>query len=178
VIYDKEKNILFGARDRFGVKPYLTISINKKSVIDYLIFGYEEQEEEDFLKGIYELFPSYAFILDLKSFDSKKWKYYNLNWTDSYESFDGQKLKKYSEDVKELIFNSVALRLRADVSVGTCLSGGLDSSTIACTINELLKAERLEVIGEHPKVFTTSYNDKSVDESHWAKVVVDKIKAQ
>jgi asparagine synthase (glutamine-hydrolysing) len=143
-----------------------------------LIFSYEGQEEEGFFKNIYELLPSYTFTFNLKTFEFKKWKYYNLKWNSNYEKFSEEKLAKYSNEVRELIFRAVDLRLRSDVAVGTCLSGGLDSSTIACTINELLKSKNIEVIGEYQKVFTASFDDNLTDETKWAQIVVNKIKAQ
>ncbi|MEO0173088.1 MAG: asparagine synthase (glutamine-hydrolyzing) [candidate division WOR-3 bacterium] len=196
VIYDKRKNILFGSRDRFGVKPFyyyldnkyfafasemkalltlpfFDIKVNGKSVFKYIVLFAEELEEEGFYRNILELFPSYSFILDLKNLTFRKWKYYNLPYYDKYENFDSDKLKMYAQRVRELIFEAVRKRLRSDVPIGTCLSGGLDSSTIVCVINKLLEKQKIEKIGERQKVFTASYYDRKVDESKWAKIVVD-----
>jgi len=196
VIYDKNKDILFGARDRFGVKPFyyflnkdyfifaseikslLTLpfiekKINGRAVFDYLVFGWQEMEEEGFFKDIFELFPSYAFVYNISNGSFKKWKYYTLKYIDKWEKFDNRNLTKYTQMTKNLIFNAISLRLRSDVPVGTCLSGGLDSSTIVCVINNFLLRQNISQIGDRQKVFTASYDLKSVDESKWAKVVVN-----
>lgn len=194
VIFDRVKNILFGSRDRFGVKPFYYINnskvfafaseikallklpyqkaeLDEDILFDYLLLGYEEQDNSIF-KGVYELYPSNAFILNLDDFSFREWRYYELAYIDKYEKFDEKQLWKYREEVKELIFNAVKLRLRSDVPVGSCLSGGLDSSTIVCVINEIIKKETVPQVGFKQNVFTATYEDKSVDESKYAEAVV------
>jgi len=195
VIYDLRKNILFGSRDRFGVKPFyyyldkdffafaseikalvklpfIKTKINRKAAFDYLVLGLEENNDESLFKNIYELKPSYSFKFYLDSNQLKKWKYYNLNYNNKWEKFDHEKASKYILKIKELIFNAISLRLRSDVPVGTCLSGGIDSSTIVCVINKLLEKEKLSQIGNIQKVFTASYKNSQIDESHWAEKVI------
>ncbi|WP_297213204.1 MULTISPECIES: asparagine synthase (glutamine-hydrolyzing) [Thermodesulfovibrio] len=194
VIFDRRKNIFFGSRDRFGVKPFYYLNNNKvfafaseikallklphqkleleeEIIFDYLLLGYEEQDNSIF-KGVYELYPSSAFILNLDDFSFREWRYYELAYVDKYEKFDEKQLWKYREEVKELIFNAVKLRLRSDVPVGSCLSGGLDSSTIVCVINEIIKKETVPQVGFKQNVFTATYTDKAVDESKYAEAVV------
>lgn len=198
-IFDKAKNILFGSRDRFGVKPFyyfyngkyfafaseikallkipfIDNKVNSAAVFDYLALGFEEREEEGFFKGIFELFPSHSFELDLKTGAFKKWKYYELEYNDSWQRFSESKLRVYLSDIKELIFSTVNLRLRSDVPVGSCLSGGLDSSAIVCVINNLLKRNFIAQVGETQNVFTASYNNSAIDESVWAGKVVNTTK--
>lgn len=196
VIYDSRKNILFGARDRFGIKPFyyfmeqkffvfaseikaivslpfIRREINPKVVFDYLVFGFQETEEEGFFKNIFELQPSFAFHYDLLSDVLKKWKYYTLAYTDKWERFDEIKLNEYKSVIRDLLFDAVALRLRSDVPVGSCLSGGIDSSTIVCIINKLLEKDRIEQIGNRQKVFTSTSEVEAIDESKWAAMVVE-----
>ena len=195
VIYDTRKNILFGARDRFGVKPFyyyadqnhfafaseikalMTLpfidrKINRRAVFDYLVLNLYEHEEEGFFAKILELEPSCAFYYDLSSHGMKKWRYYSLNYINELGEFRQEQCDQYVDRIKGLLFKAVSLRLRADVPVGTCLSGGIDSSTIVCLINIMLKENKIEQIGERQKVFTVSYNMESIDESKWAKIVV------
>lgn len=201
VILDLKKKILFGARDRFGVKPFYYIKregffafaseakallhlpfykkeINEGVVFDYLILGRDDLDEESFFKGIFELPPSYCFTLNLRDGEFSKNRYYFLSVNLEWEDFDEVKARKHSDKVKELIFKAVSLRLRSDVSVGSCLSGGVDSSTIVCVINELLKKENIPSIGEIQKVFTACYENEEIDESRWAKIVVDATKTE
>ncbi|MFN3995908.1 MAG: asparagine synthase (glutamine-hydrolyzing), partial [bacterium] len=201
VILDTTKNILFGSRDRFGVKPFYFYytpniflfaseikaivksdlypkQINLQHVKDYLVFGYEEQYPLSFFKNIYPLKPSYNFIFNLKNFELKFFRYYELEFNNRYEKFDQEKFLKSCQKVKELIFEAVNLRLRSDVSIGSCLSGGLDSTTIVCTINEIMKKNFIENIGEKQKVFTAVFKGEDIDESKWAQIVVNKTKTQ
>ena len=201
VIYDKSKNILFGARDRFGVKPFYYINnekffafaseikallpvlqrrvLNENAVVEYLMFGMErEAVEEGFFKGVFELLPSHAFTLDLYTYHVNKWKYFNLELSDCYEKFDNNKLEKYAVNLRRLIFRAIEIRLRSDVTIGSCLSGGLDSSTIVCVISDILKKREIKTVGKRQKVFTAVYKETEIDESRWAKMVVDKTKAE
>lgn len=197
VILDLRKKFLFGARDRFGVKPlyyywdnqnfafaseikallklpFYKKEINDRAVFDYLVFAWSEKEEETFFKGIYELMPSNYFILNLKSNHLLKEQYYQLKYNDKSEVFDESKAKEYIDKTRFYIEKAVRLRLRSDVPIGSCLSGGVDSSSIVCIINNFLKNEKIENIGDRQKVFTAVYENESIDESKWANIVVKK----
>ena len=199
VIYDTRENVLFGARDRFGVKPFYYYAdrnyfafaseikalinlavvkreINPKAVFDYLFLGMNEHEDEGFFKDILELQPSFAFYYSLSTNTMKKWRYYSLDYVDKWENLDKKRLDRYVDETRELLFNAVSLRLRSDVPIGSCLSGGIDSSAIVCLINLMLGKKNINQIGEAQKVFTASYDGRTIDESKWAKVVVDRTK--
>lgn len=208
VILDVEKNILFGSRDRFGVKPLYFYkdddkfifaseikaivknnlyrkSINEKAVADYIKFGFEEQNVESFFSKVFQLLPSHSFELNLKNNELKIFRYYNLEYNNQYEKFDKSKLVEYSNKVRELVFKAIEFRLRSDVVVGSCLSGGIDSSTIVCCINEILqegapttKDKKIENIGEKQKVFSAVFPNEPIDESKWMKIVAEKTNAQ
>ncbi len=199
VIYDRRDNVLFGARDRFGVKPFYYYAnrgyfafaseikalinlpfvkreINSEAVFDYLFFGMKEHEDEGFFKNIFELQPCFAFYYCLSTNTLRKWRYYSLDYADKWETFNKERMNDYVDKTRELLFNAVSLRLRSDVPVGTCLSGGIDSSAIVCFINLMLEKENIKQVGEVQKVFTASYDGQAIDESKWAKIVVDRTK--
>lgn len=194
IILDTEKNILFGARDRFGVKPFyyfhdneyfifaseikallkapqINRSINLKAAFDFLASARMLEENITLFENIYELEPSYCFTLNLADNNFQKKKYYELKFLNSYEKFDEAKSKKYIDEVREKVFNAVKLRLRSDVAIGSCLSGGIDSSSIVCVINSLMKQQKIEQVGELQKVFTASYPGTVIDETKWASIV-------
>ena len=199
VIYDRNKNELFAARDRFGVKPFyyyknknvfafaseqkalvklpfIKTGVNSKAVFDFFAKGEMEYQEEGIFKNIVELFPSYAFTLDIKTKEFRKWKYYSFAVNEKNESFDEKRFEEIAERTKSLLENAITLRLRSDVPVGSCLSGGIDSSVIVGIISYLLKKNDAGV-DSNLKVFTASFKEKEYDESHWAKLVVDATKA-
>lgn len=196
VVFDRRRGVLFGSRDRFGVKPcyywhddgrfafaseikgllqipFVEKRVNPAAVFDYLVMGLEEQGEEGFFCGIHELQPAHNFEIDLRSGAFRKWRYYTLEFEERWQRYDELTARAHVEEVREKLFAAVRLRLRADVTVGSCLSGGVDSSTIVCVINELLKGESLGQVGEKQQVFTACYDRPEIDESNWARMVVE-----
>jgi asparagine synthase (glutamine-hydrolysing) len=148
-IYDKATKSLFGARDRFGIKPFyyhksshqfifasdipplLKIiprkpTVNDAAVMNYLMLNRTNYSEETFFKEIIKIPPGAFFTLNNSVFKIKRW--YDLHISSSGKSFKSP--GEYYNSLKE----SVQLQLRSDVPVGICLSGGLDSSAIASII--------------------------------------------
>jgi asparagine synthase (glutamine-hydrolysing) len=195
VIYDKRKDLLWGARDRFGVKPlyyykkngyfvfasemkailglpFIQKEINETAAYEYLVLC-SNDPIESFLSGIEELKPSEAFMVDLRRPGFSTWKYYQLECNNVWESFIDERAGAINEQVKDMVFGAIRMRLQSDVPVGSCLSGGIDSSSIVCVINDYLKKEAIGSVGVRQKVFTACYDDTYIDESKWAKMVVD-----
>ncbi len=148
VIYDKIENKLFGARDRFGVKPFYylynkqsfvyasdinaivgldksELSINKQTMLDYLVFNRTDQTENTFYQQIRKIPHGYKFYLDCDGLVLKQW--YNLKMSITKPFMN-------PEEYLDVFTSSINLRLRSDVPVGICLSGGLDSSSIVSTL--------------------------------------------
>jgi asparagine synthase (glutamine-hydrolysing) len=199
-IYDKQKNILFGARDRFGVKPFyytknaeffafnseikgllakpaLSRKVNANAAAAYLRTGMDSFDGETFFEEISELPPSHYFIYDLEKKDLSIKRYYELSFNDTWERFDEKKCDSYIEGTKERVINAVDLRLNSDVTAGSCLSGGMDSSAIVCSINRLLKEKSYQSIGRHQAVVTACYEKSAIDESKWAQIVANHVNA-
>ena len=78
-------------------------------------------------------------------------------------------LSEGADALRELLRDSVRLRLRADVEVGSCLSGGIDSSAIVCLIDELIKNNG----GSGQRTFSARAEDPKLDESRWMKLVLE-----
>ena len=187
-IYDRQECSLFCSRDRFGVKPFyyvqngdffafaseqkalITLSflskkLNEKAVYDYLVLGTTESESESFFENIIELKAGHQ--LYLKNQNLRIEKYYSLAFNTDFGTFDSLRASNYADKTFELLQEAVRLRLRSDVTVGACLSGGIDSSALVSLASKL----RTET---HPlHVFTAVYPGLEVDESGWAKKVVD-----
>ncbi len=187
-IYDREKRIVFCARDRFGVKPFyytehygsfyfgseikqlLAAGIkpvaDKEIVTDYLVLGLEEYDHRTFFNNIYRLLPGHKLIIDLNSGKRTIEKYYHLKISNQASGWDMETAA--SEYFSELQ-RSVKYRLRSDVRVGTCLSGGLDSSVIAALAARNYKHHS----GESFHAITASSVDQQNDEVVYAKQVAD-----
>lgn len=177
-IHDKQKNILFCSRDRFGVKPFyyrqfktefkfgseIKQLINmdgtpnpahKDLIAHYLYTGMHDHEDRTFFVEVMKLPPSHNLIFSLESHKFEIKKYFTL---DDYS---------FTESYEELLESAVKLRLRSDVKVGTCLSGGLDSSTIAAIASKNYKSE-----SRFSAVHAQSI-EKETDESYYAHMVAD-----
>jgi asparagine synthase (glutamine-hydrolysing) len=201
VIYDEKKKILFGARDLFGVKPLyykktghffafnseikgllakpdISRKVNREAAAAYLKNGLEYFEGETFFDDIYELPPSHYFVYDIEKKELTIKKYYELSFTDSWEECDEKKCNEFIEETQKRVLDAVELRLNADVTVGSCLSGGMDSSAIVCSINKLLKEKSYDSIGVKQGVITACYKNSPIDESKWANIIVDAVNAE
>lgn len=160
-IWDNQKHSLFLARDRFGVKPLYycydkdSFSFaseikaligkhgrkfvpNDTAIYDYLLSGAlpSPQQGDTFFQGVYSLPPGHWLFIQPND-TPKPNQYYHL----PVESHRYDYSKNPSNDVnayRELFTDAVRLRLRADVPIGSCLSGGVDSSSIVCVLNRLM----------------------------------------
>lgn len=200
VIYDAKKNILFGSRDRFGIKPFyytqtpdyfaynseikgllakpdISRRINTDAAFAYLNSGLDFFEGDTFFDVIFELNPSHYFIYDISKNNLQIEKYYELSFCDTWEQFNEKKCFNYIENVRNRIFNAVDLRLNADSSLGSCLSGGMDSTAIVCSVARLINEKSYNSIEKKLGVVTSCYNDSPIDESKWAKYAVDHVSA-
>lgn len=150
-LYDKAKEILFCSRDRFGVKPFYycdtpqkfvfgseikqilagrggSAVANMRAVSDFLIEGYSDHTLETFFEGVHTLGPGHNLVYAIKSHTFKQYRFYSLAAQADLLALDEQSATaRFLIELKR----SVVYRLRSDVKVGTCLSGGLDSSCIA-----------------------------------------------
>ena len=195
VIFDRELDTLFLARDRFGIKPlYWWISnegiiaiaseikqftvlpgwtsrLNAQRAYDYLNWGLSDHTSETLFSDVKQLQGGEYATISLKKLPNK---IHSRNWYKLNQQY--QDTTRYSavKTFKELLTDSVRLRLRSDVQVGSCLSGGLDSSTIVCIINNLLKNEGLESL---QTTFSARAYDKQFDEGEYIDTVVRKTNA-
>ncbi len=189
-IADLNQNKLFIARDRFAVKPLyyytdddvfmfaseqkiilhsglLKAEVNPEAVFDYFTFGEIEYQTKGFFKSIDELFGGHYIETSLSNPKIEPQQWYNLNYV-----ADNAEKQDFSVDkISELISDAVKLRLRADVEVGSCLSGGLDSSAIVGYMNKHLQ-------GKPFHVFTATFPGLDVDEGHWAKLAAENTSAE
>lgn len=151
-IYDMRREHLFIARDRAGEKP-LFYALKKGAVrfsselkglmadpafprrIDpealdcYMAEGYVPAGRS-ILKNVRKLPPAHAMMFDLKSGQSKLWRYWRLPVWDPSTSPAAVSEGVLLDELEGLLENAVRRQLVADVPVGILLSGGADSSLV------------------------------------------------
>ena len=153
VIYDRQEKNLFGSRDRFGIKPfyyYLTndflafaseipplLSLipgkptaDHQTIFDYLVFNRTDQTERTFFNEIKKLQHGHSFTLDHDKPINNKNLIEISRWYNLREKVNSANEFTSPDEYRELLSDAIRLRLRSDVPVGVCLSGGLDSSSI------------------------------------------------
>lgn len=181
VIFDKQSNILFGARDRLGKKPFYyclesgfefssqissiqlgrsDISISSKSIARYLAWS-NVPDPDSIFNEIKKLRAGHAFEYDLSTNQFSEFKYWDIDAT-SANTYAGS-YAEAKEDLKSLLNVAVKERLFADVPVGVFLSGGIDSSLVAAmaTFNSSNKIN----------TFSIKFNEDGFDESLYAAEV-------
>jgi asparagine synthase (glutamine-hydrolysing) len=188
-LWDAGRQELILSRDRFGVKPLYYV--NRADVLlfaseakvfaatgahrlapdnkwfhQYFTVGYVDTGDETFFEGV-RLFPkaSYAIVRGTELQFSQYWQFDPDAFRRRYD---------YSDPVgqlREIFCDSVKLRLRSDVPVGSCLSGGLDSSAIVGVASRQLPA------GCRMHTFSSIYKEPEYSEEVFIRDVVKHVNA-
>jgi asparagine synthase (glutamine-hydrolysing) len=191
-IYDNKEDQIFAARDRFGEKPFyysyepgkhfifgsemkclwaagIKKEPNSSMVFSYLNYGVIQKYKNDtetFYNNCTNLPHSHYLILSVKNCSLSLSKYYDISIDNINHSITEQQAK---EKFRELFYSSVSRRLRSDVTVGSSLSGGLDSSLIVCTINQLKKGSL-----QKQNTFSAVFPGFAKDERKYIDYVVER----
>lgn len=185
VIYDHKKNILVGARDRLGKKPFYywhtahgfefasqikVIQYGNKLNIDelsrkfYVLQGYIP-DPYCIYEGVKKLRAGQQLVYHLDSNQLDVKNYWNI--FDNTCGFTAPKSFEEAKDtVKQLLLDSVRMRLRADVPVGIFLSGGIDSSLTSAIVSK---------INSNICAYTIGFDNPRYDESKYAKAVAESL---
>ena len=191
-IWDKETKKLFLSRDRFGVKPLFYAFVD-----DFFIFASEMKAIFPFLKErkasekfqwclehIYEYETSdYTLIEGIKRFpaghygfvDTEKKKINLISYWNTIEHIQEvpNEYEEQSNKFRELFFDACKLRMRADVKIGTALSGGLDSSSVLTALKYLSKDET--IAKDWQNAFVAIFPNTDLDETYYAKILTEKL---
>ncbi len=195
-IYDTRKNILFLSRDRLGVKPLYYYYDKERFIFSseikvlfklpfvikewnfdivnlFILLGISDFSSATMYRNIYQLEPATNMVYDLNRRNFTNYKYWIPVFSQGKEKYNLAREKKYAGEIKEILEGAVRLRLRADVPVGTCLSGGIDSSIVTVFINNLIKKKspEAESVGIVQNTFTAAYRGESIDEEKWARII-------
>jgi len=181
VIWDKQEQSLYGARDPFGIKPFFYFedgdrtffASEKKSILlglendvlnydslqHYLTYQFVP-EPNTLSDGIKKLEPGHYFTKKIGSpMEIKRYWKAHFKPVQKAES-------DFIKEIKDVLFDSVKMHMRSDVPVGSFLSGGIDSSIIASIAKEF-----------HPaiKTFSVGFEHNGFSEIDVAKETAEKL---
>ncbi|MEM6615390.1 MAG: asparagine synthase (glutamine-hydrolyzing) [Pseudomonadota bacterium] len=187
-VWDRVDRTLFAARDRFGEKPFYFVAKPRffafaseyKALLSTPGVSWEYDEtrllafainpgrgcdadRQTVFYDVQQLLPGEALAIRFNETEPRIRRYYE-------PQIDHRRARHSDEEIfaefRELLTDSVRLRLRSDMPVGSCLSGGLDSSAIVCIADK-------EYEGKGPyKTFTGQFPSTDADETQFAREVI------
>ncbi len=182
-LHDRRSGKVLMARDRFGVKPiYFSINDgvmsfaseikalskimrlrpNMRRIGHFYDNGRMPDRGETFFEGVYAFPQAHFMTVDLAAETYSFGRYWEYDREKALSQYD------FSDPVgtfRELFESAVKLRLRSDVPVGTCLSGGLDSSAIVSVMSKKFDARVL--------TFSSVYDEADCNEKKYIDAVCD-----
>lgn len=165
-IWDENNQKLFCARDHLGVKPFFyychthffafasekkgimaipgtDLSINKQFLYNQLVFPVEQQTDTSLYENIKRLKPAHTLVLNARTKSLNLRQYWDL---DPYTELKFAGKADYHEGLLHHFEQAVQCRARSHYSVGSELSGGMDSSAITAVANNHLNLQHRELI--------------------------------
>lgn len=190
LIWDDRDKTLFAARDRYGIKPlYLFATprgaafaseikqlvglpgmsgrMNVARVHDFLASGIADHTAETMYEGVTQVRGGECALVDASGSGSVEVKI--RRWYPPAAGELSLSEGEAAERFRALLTESVRLHLRSDVPVGSCLSGGLDSSAIVCLMSGMMGST---AGGAKVNTVSACYAEKSVDEKPFMDAVV------
>jgi asparagine synthase (glutamine-hydrolysing) len=185
-IWDARNRKLILARDRAGIRPlfyawsgerllfaseakglFAEGSIEPRLDLQSLgqVFTYwAPLEGRSAFKGVESVPPGHIMTVTARGVAVRR--YWDWNFSGA-ESAATRSRESYAEELLGLLSDAVRLQLRADVPVGTYLSGGLDSSAVTALVHEINRAP--------VRAFSLSFQDSEFDESDYQREVTDRL---
>ena len=180
LIHDRKRQLLFGSRDRFGIKPLFrfqdgrraifsseikairasglyTTELNLSACAAHLHEGRQDQTSATYYQGIQQIPAGHAFELRLEG-GYREWKYWDVLHCQTAAPEDPP------QAFAELFEDAMRVHMRSDVPVGVNLSGGLDSTSILCAAARLRQES-----GASKDLLAFCYQDRGFDESAYIR---------
>ena len=192
-IWDSRDRVLFLSRDRWGIKPLLysfdngTFAFASELKAFAALDGFDnridqehmalvlrdlcadERGERTLLAGVRRLPGGHCLTVRADgSHNIERW------WrTLDHRRAVARNFEDQAAEFRELLYDACGLRMRSDVPLATALSGGLDSSSIACIVNELGRAQRgRHLAPEWQRAFVACFTGTRLDERPYAEQVI------
>lgn len=184
VIYDAKRKVLFGARDRFGIKPLyryanagavvlcseiksirvvpdFPLTPNWRTSAAFLLEGRLDDTEDTFYREVRQVRAGHAFEIGLDG-AYHEWRYWQPDAAESGSFSDPP------GEYAELFEEAVRLHMRSDVPVGVHLSGGLDSTSIICASARIRRSTRAQ-----GPLMAFSFGTPEFDETRYIRDTLD-----
>jgi asparagine synthase (glutamine-hydrolysing) len=193
-IWDGDRGELFCARDRLGIKPfyyatpkgYLIFGSEMKAllafpgvepvpddaaVLGFLIHANCDYGERTVLREITSLPAAHSLTVDLATGRWTTKRYWEL----APRPTNGTGDREHIKHLHDLLVDTTCSHLISDVRAGSCLSGGLDSSSIVALIGKVWREqpEAATAVGDRLYTFTSCYEHKEIDERQYAQAAAD-----
>jgi len=193
-LWDEKPQRLFLARDRFGIKPlyyYRTehrlsfaseikalLAVmekrpqpNQQLIYDFLTLGILDHTDETFFAGIHKLPPAHYMLVEANG-QAQTVCYWNFEVNNEIAPLAEQTVNEKCQEFFDFFIESVRSHLISDVTVGSCLSGGLDSSAVVSVISELIKQNQADSVGPRQQTFSACYQNHAIDEQRYIDVAI------
>ena len=188
IVFNHKTEKVFIARDRYGVKPlyYYYINadcisfaseikqftkleawearLNRARAIDYLNWGQTDHTNETLFENVLQVPAGHYCEFSISSIPEQLTfiSWYSVDCKIGNLSFD-----EAGTNFRNLFKKAVKYRLKADVPIGSCLSGGLDSSSIVCIVNKIIEPSQSQI------TFSSCSSDKEFDETEYIDAVLE-----
>jgi len=197
-IWNSSQGRLFCARDRLGIKPFyyatpngyfifaseiksllafpsLEATPDDDSVLGFLVHGNCDYGESTILKNVKALPAAHSLTVDINSQRTLLQRYWQLEPKPDNGSTDEERIAH----LKERLLATVRSHLNSDVRIGSCLSGGLDSSTVVSLAGKIWQEqpETATAVGDIFHTFTSCYDNPEFDERGYALAAARSAKA-
>lgn len=197
-IWDGPRARLFCARDRLGIKPFyyatppgafvfasemkallaypgVAPKADDEAVVGFLVHANCDYGERTLLASVKALPPAHALTLTVASGQIAPRPYWRLEPADPNGVGDPDRIHA----LRDLLFSTVQRHLISDVQVGSCLSGGLDSSAVVSLIGKIWRdqPDAARALGDCFNTFTACYEQREVDEREYALAVAHSVGA-
>jgi asparagine synthase (glutamine-hydrolysing) len=188
-IWDARRGRLFCARDRLGIKPFyyaivrehflfaseikallsfpgLQAVADDENVLGFLVHGNCDYGERTAFRDVKALPAAHCLTLDLGTHRLKVQRYWDLMPQPDSKTSDAERIDR----LRELLMETTRRHLISDVRIGSCLSGGLDSSTVVGVVGNIRRQqpEATTAVGERLHTFTSCWKYQDIDERNYA----------
>jgi len=201
-LWDSKNEWIFSARDRLGIKPLYYYNCqgqfilaseikgiladpsvprkpNEPFIYEYLVTGYPSQVEDTFFAKIKELMPAHYMVIDKSRIKIHKYWQPTQHFKSNPSTMDDNTC---ASRFRQLLRDSISIRLPANPPIGTFLSGGLDSTSITFLIDDILESKH-STKTKNPKlqeIFSAIYKESTEqgDERYYIKQVEHALKTE